>query len=96
MLTLKENMFQESEIINLVIVFISIPILLSIRRKILSQELRLIYPGFFLILAAYLFTVIEGVFWKDLFNLLEHASYAFAGLLFASGCRSIIRQPKQR
>ena len=46
----------------------------------------LFYAGFCCILAASVFTLIEGVLWNELFNTLEHFSYGLAGVAFAAGC----------
>jgi hypothetical protein len=37
-------------------------------------------------LCAYTTTILEGFFWQDFFNLVEHFSLAAAGVLFAIGC----------
>lgn len=82
-------MFQESEIVTLGVAVIGALILLFVlsRRKI--PRFRFFYIGFFAIVAASFFTVIEGVIWNDFFNLLEHLSYVIAGIFFAAGCRGL-------
>jgi hypothetical protein len=63
-------MFQESEIINL----------------ILSVASPLFFAGFELIPAARLFTVVEGVFRNSFFNHPEHLCHGLSGLFSAGGC----------
>lgn len=79
-------MFQESEIINLILSIASLCIFIPFLRKHKLAGLRLFFVGFGLILAAQLFTVVEGVFWTSFFNQLEHLCYGLSGILFARGC----------
>ena len=83
-------MFQESEIIALVVALVAAFLLffLFARREI--PKLGFFYAGFFCIVAASLFTVVEGVLWNDFFNVLEHACYLFSGLFFLLGCRALL------
>jgi hypothetical protein len=79
-------MFQEGEIFNLLIVLVSLVIVLyEVRRRRIPGFLMFLL-GFFFVCTARIFTVIEGVFWGEVFNILEHFSYAFAGVAFAAGC----------
>ncbi len=84
-------MFQESEIINLVVGLIAVLMFWYIFNKRELPKLRFIYVGFFFVLCGYLFTVIEGVFWNQFFNLLEHLCYTLSGISFLVGCRAIVR-----
>ena len=79
-------MFQEGEIFNLLLVLVSLVIVLYEikRRKIPGFQMFL--WGFFFICSSRIFTVVEGLFWGDVFNILEHFSYAFASFSFAVGC----------
>lgn len=85
---------QDSELVNLVMGFVSVLIMIQIFRKSRLPEFNLVYLGFFAIIFAYIFTVVEGIIWKDFFNFLEHLSYAVAGLVFALGSFSIYRLSK--
>jgi hypothetical protein len=91
-----ETMFQESEIITLVVAVVGAFLSISVFAKRKVVELRYFYIGFFAIVAASFFTVIEGVFWKDLFNLLEHLCYALAGLSFIVGCNILLKQSQSK
>jgi len=42
--------------------------------------------SFSLLTAGWMFTVLEGFFWPDLFNLLEHLCYAVSTVLLALWC----------
>ena len=50
---------------------------------------RPIVWGYSLLVASYIFTVVEDIVFHDFFNTLEHASYLLAGLSFAAGCRAM-------
>ncbi|NOY22146.1 MAG: hypothetical protein GXO70_01370 [Acidobacteria bacterium] len=45
-----------------------------------------LYLGFFFMLLAYIFTVVEGVALPVFFNLAEHFCYALSGIFFLIGC----------
>ncbi len=80
-------MVQESELINLVLGFISIVLILSVFWKHTVSTLRYFYIAFFLIISAYIATVVEGLIWPRFFDILEHALFAFSGIAFVIGCR---------
>lgn len=78
------NTFQANEVASFVFGIIAAVIVLSFILREKLPSLRLVYAGFFAILAANFFTVIEGVLWGEVFNLLEHLSYALSALSFAA------------
>jgi hypothetical protein len=82
-------MIRESEVINLILGVASIPFLLFGLRGRRIPGLRMMFAGFFLIVCAYIFTVVEGFYLYRFFNLLENLLLALAGLLFAAGCRAL-------
>ena len=84
-------MFQESEIVTLLLGVASLSIFFLLFRGTWLPQRRFIKTGFVCILCSYVFTVIEGILWHSFFNMLEHISYALAGIFFAAGARSIIR-----
>jgi hypothetical protein len=79
-------MFQEGEIFNLMLGVVSLVIVLYEIRKRAIPGFRMFFSGFIFVCSARFFTVVEGLFWGDIFNILEHFSYAFAGFAFAAGC----------
>ena len=85
-------MVQESELINLVLGFISIVLILSVFWKHTLSTLRPFYIAFFLIFFAYIATIVEGLLLPHFFNILEHAFYASSGIAFVTGCRSLAEQ----
>ena len=42
---------------------------------------KILAAAFFVVLAGWFFTLIEGVFWEEIFNLFEHICYAVAAIL---------------
>ena len=81
-------MFQESELINLVLAVFAVSIVSTffLRR---NRQYRFFYLGFALIVSALVFTVAEGIAYHHVFNLLEHLCYALAGLVFLLACRNL-------
>ncbi len=80
-------MFQESEIINLILAIVAVFVVISPVQKIRVPGFHFFYTAFFLIVAALIFTVVEGFIWHAAMNFLEHACYAMAALFFAVACR---------
>lgn len=75
-------MFQESEIVNLLVGFGSIPVIVLLARRVVIPRGRVLYCGFGFLLLGYVSTAVEGMVLPDLLNLIEHWSYAAAGLCF--------------
>ena len=84
-------MFQESEVFNLLLGVVTLAIVFyeAGRRQIPGS--RMFLWAFVFICAARFFTVVEGFGFGDLLNILEHISYAFAGIAFAVGTISLTR-----
>lgn len=76
-------MFQESEIINLILSIGALCIFIPFLRTRGFAGLHLFLAGFALIIAAQIFTVVEGVVWESFFNHLEHLCYGVSGIFFA-------------
>lgn len=80
-------MFQESELINLFISIVSLFILLPFIIKQESPGLKTFLLAFLFVLCSQIFTVIEGFYLPNVFNILEHLTYVIAGCIFAFACR---------
>ena len=50
--------------------------------------------GFYVLLAGYVLTILEGLFWEDLLNILEHICYATSSILMAVWCWKILPSKK--
>jgi len=78
-------MFQESEIITLMIGSIGLWLMLRFFNESDIPGLKYLKAGCALMVCAYIFTLVEGVLFLTFFNFLEHVGYALSGLLFAFG-----------
>jgi hypothetical protein len=79
-------MFNESEIINLLLGIAALFILFSILKNVELPHLNLFQRSFTILLFSYVFTVVEGVCYKSLFDFLEHLGYALSGISFSYAC----------
>ena len=84
-------MFQESEIVNLGFGFASLIVVFYLSKRFEIPKSKYVYAGFSFILLAYVFTVIEGVVFHDLFDNLEHLCYAVSSILFFIYCWSLVK-----
>lgn len=51
---------------------------------------RTLMAGFYILLVAWVLTVLEGFFWKTLLNYLEHLGYALSAILVAVWCWQLV------
>ncbi|MGD8403414.1 MAG: hypothetical protein PVJ21_07120 [Anaerolineales bacterium] len=87
-------MIQDNELVNLFSGLAAILVLVFIARKVERGKLYFFYAAFGAMLCAYTTTILEGYFWGNFFNLVEHFSLAVAGILFAMGCWYLSRNGK--
>ena len=86
--------FQESEVVCLVLALVFAVALVVLRRAERLPDLPLLYGAAGFMIAATIFTVLEGALWYSVFNILEHVCYALAGVFLALGCWQLIgREP---
>ncbi|MFH1488860.1 MAG: hypothetical protein ABII06_08150, partial [Pseudomonadota bacterium] len=81
------KVIQENEIVMLLLgigVFIFTLVNRSTLKRIPSWEILI--GGFYVLLAGWVLTVLEGFLWKDLFNYLEHICYTGSSLFMALWC----------
>lgn len=74
--------FQSSEIADLIMMLVLGPIILVIVRRVAPSMLGIVGLCIGFMAVGYVATIVEGILLPDFFNLVEHASYAFAGLAF--------------
>ncbi|MBW1801037.1 MAG: hypothetical protein JRJ85_09945 [Deltaproteobacteria bacterium] len=80
-------MIQENEIVMLLLgsgVFIFTLLNLPMLKRL--QSWKVLIAGFYVLLAGWVLTVLEGFFWEGLLNYLEHMCYAGSALLVAFWC----------
>jgi len=52
---------------------------------------RLHIAAFLTLLAGWGLTIVEGFFWRDFFNVVEHLCYAISSVLLAAWCWKVTR-----
>ena len=85
-------MFQVSEVVNLVQALLITGLFVFFSKGYHRPRFPFLYLGFLFILSAYVFTVLEGVFYPVFFNLAEHFCYAASGIFFLIGCLRLTRK----
>ena len=83
-------MVQENEVI-LLLLGLGVLIFALANRERLEElpAVRLLAAGLYLLLAAWVLTILEGFFWPRALNLLEHGCYAASAALQAAWCRQV-------
>ena len=90
-------MVQEYEIVALMLGLITLIVIILNRQRLRQIPAEKILIGAFsLFLASWIFTNLEGIFWRDAFNLLEHVSQTFAGLLITVWCWEVFGKSEER
>lgn len=87
-------MAQPNEVVDLVVALFLTPIILSGVRGFISPARRLIMAFVLCLVVALSATIAEGYWLYDLFNTLEHAMYAVAGVLAAAAMVMAWRSPE--
>lgn len=88
-------MYQESEIVDLLMVLFLLPVMRASLGSIHLEGRRFFIAGYLAIIAAYVFTIVEGFWIEGVFNALEHLSYTVAGVLFALGALVLLRASRK-
>lgn len=85
------DVYQNSEMVQLLMVAFLTPIMAINVRVIDIPGKRWFVAAYLVLAAGYLFTVLEGFFWFDAFNTLEHACHAGSGVLYAIAVTRLAR-----
>ncbi|TGL19929.1 hypothetical protein EHQ46_11080 [Leptospira yanagawae] len=75
-------MYQLSEVLNLIFDSIGLLILIRLFWLGLIPKYKYLLLGFLSIWFSNIFTVVEGFYFPDIFNLLEHSFYFFSSVFF--------------
>ncbi|MBM9589919.1 hypothetical protein JWG41_05645 [Leptospira sp. 201903075] len=75
-------MYQISEVLNLIFDSVGLIITLRLLWSGLIPKFYFLIFGFFCVWLSNIFTVVEGFWFPDFFNLLEHSFYFISSLLF--------------
>lgn len=86
-------MIQQNEVVTLIIT-ISVWIFIFITRKKLKTfpSLKLLLTSFFILSLGWSLTILEGFFWKELLNLIEHICYTISALIITFWCWKISKR----
>jgi len=88
-------MIQENEIIVLFLALGVLIFILGSRQKFQRIPVSKIFvAGFYVLLAGWILTVLEGLFWQELLNILEHICYAASSVLMAVWCWKVFGSGK--
>lgn len=79
------SLYQESEIVSLLMAIGLTPVLFASARRLRFAGESALKVGLSFMLASYVFTVAEGYYLPDIFNLLEHATLAGAAVAICVG-----------
>ena len=84
-------MYQESEIVDLLMVLFLTPILLATYRVVAVKGKAWFAASYLMIAVGYVLTVAEGFVAEAMFNYLEHVTHAFAGVFCMLGAITLYR-----
>ena len=83
-------MIQQNELIMLLLGIGCMIFILVNKQKVKRVPVaKTLIAGFCLLLAGYVLTIFEGLFWKDFLNVLEHICYTASSILVAVWCWKI-------
>lgn len=85
-------MIEPEELIMAIFGVVFVLVLFAQAKTLKIRELNVFLIGAVLLLSASIFTILEGILWKEVFNFIEHLGYASAGICFAVGCSLLGRR----
>jgi len=88
--------YQESEIVDLLMVIFLTPIMVANVKAIHIPGKRWFIGGYLVVALGYVFTVLEGFIAPEALNTAEHVSHAVMGALFFGGTLSMFRSARAR
>ena len=84
------QVIQGNEIVFLIIgIGVSIFIVVNFSRLKSFPALEILIAGFFAFFTGWVFTVLEGLFWGNFLNLMQHISYIVGSVLVSVWCWKI-------
>ena len=89
-------MIQENEIITLLLGIGVMIFILANKQKVKRiPAAKILIAGFYVLLAGWVLTILEGLFWRELLNVLEHICYTASSILMAVWCWKIFKNTKE-
>jgi hypothetical protein len=87
----RRPVFQDSEIVTLLFMLATLPVLPSVLRGLELPGLPWFVAGYLCMAGAYVCTIAEGFVWPEALNLLEHLGYAGSGACILRGVIYLVR-----
>ena len=88
-------MYQESEIVDLLMVIFLTPIMVATYRVIGIRGKQWFAAAYTMIATGYILTVVEGFVAEEVLNYIEHVTHGFAGLFCLMGAAALYRFARQ-
>lgn len=86
----------ENEIVMLLIGVCVLIFILGNRRRLKRLPAsNILFAGFYVLLAGWIVTVLEGLFWEEILNYIEHAFYAVSSVFVAVWCWKVFGVRKE-
>jgi cell shape-determining protein MreD len=90
-------MIQQNEIIMLLLGLGCMIFILVNKQKVKRIPVtKTLIAGFYVLLAGYVSTILEGLLWRNFLNVLEHICYTTSSILVAVWCWKIFAYKKGR
>ena len=92
----EEKMMYENELIMLVLgLCLTVLLAANYTRMKGFPFSKILITGFYTLLAGWVATNLEGFFWEDFLNLIEHICYALSSVLVAIWCWKVFRKERE-
>ena len=90
-------MIEDNEII-LLILGLGVMIFFGVHRKRMQDipNRKYFFSAFAVLMAGWVLTVLEGLFWTDTLNLLEHLCYALSSILLTVWCWTVLTGSEEK
>ena len=90
------EMIQENELVTLIIgIGILIFLLVNFRGMRNIPGIKILAAGFCMLFSGWIFTILEGFFFKNVLNLMEHICYAVSSILVVVWCWRVIGRKEE-
>lgn len=82
-----KSLIQDKEFFNALLALAVLVFIFAQRRQLSRLPKRtILLSAYGILLAGWITTILEGVFWPNVLNTVEHICYALGGLLFSFWC----------
>jgi len=90
-------MIQYGEIIIFLIGIVTLIFILKNRLQLITNlpSAKILITGFSLLLGGWVFTIVEGLLWKNFLNVLEHICYTSSSIAIAVWCWKAFKKDRE-